>query len=207
MNLRRLPVLLIFPLLAACGGTKFVSTWVNPTASSQPVNWQGQKVGAFVMTALTATRNGAEEALARELTNRGAQGIAGYNLVPENELQHRDKAKKFLQDAGVVGAVVMRLVGRDLEVTQSMGTVYYTQGYYPSFWGYWGYGWNTVYMPGHMTTDTVISVETMVYSIEQDKLLWAGRSKTTNPKDVSKFIRELVEVAGKEIRKAGLVSR
>ena len=35
----------------------------------------------------------------------------------------------------------------------------------------------------------------------------AGLSKTTNPNDVPKFIAELVNKAGKEIRKTGLVAR
>jgi hypothetical protein len=48
-------------------------------------------------------------------------------------------------------------------------------------------------------------VETLVYSVEQDKLLWAGQSKTTNPSNIQDFIRELSDAAAKEMRKAGFV--
>ena len=48
---------------------------------------------------------------------------------------------------------------------------------------------------------------TLVYSIEQDELLWAGQSETANPKDVRKFIKDLVDAAGKEMRKSGLVKK
>ena len=71
----------------------------------------------------------------------------------------------------------------------------------------WNHGWSTVYTPGYLTTDTVVSVETLVYSVEQDTLLWAGRSETTNPKDIRKFVKDLVDTAGKEMRKAGLVRK
>ena len=190
--------------LAACGATRFVSTWTDPAAG--PVDWRGQKVAAFVIHHLNSVRKGAEETLARELTRRGAQGIAGHTIVPNELVRDQEKAKEFLTKAGVIGAVVMKVTGSDTEVHSSPGT-WYAAPYYGSFYGYWGYGWTAVHQPGYLTTDTIVSVETLVYSVEQNKLLWAGLSKTTNPNDVPKFIAELVNEAGKEIRKTGLVAR
>lgn len=192
--------------LAGCGGkTKFVSTWKNPAAT--PVTWENEKVAAFAMTFIKASRLGAEDALARELTRRGLQAVAGYTIVPKEAEKDEERVKQILEEAGIKGAIVMRVVDRSKEVYQTTGSLQYVGGYYPSFWGYWGYGWSAVYQPGHMTTDTVVSIETLVYSIEQDQLLWAGISSTTNPNSVPEFIRELCDVAGREIRKAGLASK
>jgi len=199
-------MLSVFLVLAGCGGkTKFVSTWKNPEA--KPARWDNEKVAAFAMTFIKASRLGAEDALAEELTRRGAQGIAGYKVVPQDVEGDQEKAKELLQRAGIKGALVMRVVDRSKEVYRSTGSVRYVGSYYPSFWGYWGYGWSAVYQPGYMTTETVVSIETLVYSVEQDQLLWAGISSTTNPKNVPDFIRGLCDAAGKEIRKAGLVAR
>ena len=66
---------------AACASTSFVSTWKNPAA--EPGNFKGQKVAALVMSTDQAVRFGAEDALARELTARGAVGIAAYSLIPK----------------------------------------------------------------------------------------------------------------------------
>ena len=189
----------------ACGGTSFVNTWTDPTA--RPVDWSDQKIAGFVVSSREAMRKGAEESLARELTSRGAQGIAGYTVVPSEVGKDEEEAREYLEKAGVVGAVVMRVVGQDQQISATPGTVWYTGSYYPSFYGYWGYGWSAVYQPGAIRSDTIVSVETLVYSVDQDKLLWAGRSETTNPKNVPKFINELVEEAGKQIRKAGLVKK
>ncbi len=99
----------------------------------------------------------------------------------------------------------MRVVAK--ETTHSPGTVFYSASYYPTFWGYWDYGWSAAYSVGPARTDTIVSIEALVYSIDQDKLLWAGQSETTNPKDVRKFVKQLVKAAGKEMRKAGLVKK
>jgi hypothetical protein len=112
-----------------------------------------------------------------------------------------------LSSAGVVGAVVMRVVSQTQQISSSPGTVWYTGSYYPSFYGYWGYGWNAMYQPGQIRSDTIVSIETLLYSVVEDKLLWAGLSKTTNPENIPKFINQLVSAAGKEIKKTGLVER
>ena len=39
------------------------------------------------------------------------------------------------------------------------------------------------------------------------RLIWAGMSETINPKDVRKFVKQLIDTAGKEMRKAGLVRK
>ena len=192
--------------LAACGGaTRFSSTWVDPAAG--PTDWDGQKVVAFVLSARDSIRLGAEESLARELTSRGAQGVAGHTLVPKDVTEDQDKVRELLSSAGVVGAVVMRVVSQNQQISSSPGTVWYTGYYYPSFYGYWGYGWNAMYQPGQVRSDTIVSIETLLYSVVEDKLLWAGLSKTTNPENIPKFINQLVSAAGKEIKKTGPVEK
>ena len=189
---------------AACASTSFNSTWRNPAA--EPGNFKGQKVAALVMSKEQSVRFGAEDALARELTARGMVGIAAYSLIPKELLQDKDKAKEFVDKAGVTGVVAMRVVGKDKEITQTSGT-YWGGPTYATFWGggYYGYGWGGVYDPGYMRTDTIVTVEILVYSLKQDKLVWAAQSKTTNPEKVGPFIQELVAKAAEQMKKEGLV--
>jgi hypothetical protein len=181
-----------------------VSTWKNPVAG--PISRANEKVAAFVITADESMRLGPEETLATELRNRGVNCIAGYTVLPGELAKDQDKAKEFLGKAGITGAVVMRVLGREeQEKTYMPGAVWYSGPNYPGFWNYWGYSWTVVYSPGYLEKDTIVSIETLVYSITQDQLLWAGRSETTNPKEIRKFVKDLVSTAGKEMRKAGLV--
>ena len=206
MRNRLLALGLLSLALTACGGkTRFSSTWVDPAA--RPTNWDGQKIAAFVLSSRDSIRLGAEETLARELTSRGAQGLAGHTIVPKEVTEDEDKVKELLSSEGVVGAVVMRVVSQNQQISSSPGTVWYTGSYYPSFYGYWSYGWTAMYQPGQVRSDNIVSIETLLYSVTEDKLLWAGLSKTTNPDTIPKFINALVNEAGKEIRKTGLVER
>jgi hypothetical protein len=189
--------------LMAFGGMKFVKTWKNPEA--QPSNWQGKKVAIFAGTLLIANQEPAQKALVRELTQRGLQPVIGDTLVSSAAQKDRNAAIRILADAGITGAVVMRLVDYQSE-TEITGEQYLGANY-SSFSSYYNYGMSTIYVPGTADIKTTVMVECLVYSIEQDKLLWASTSKVVNPKEVDTVIKKLVASVGGEIRKSRLVKK
>jgi hypothetical protein len=83
----------------------------------------------------------------------------------------------------------------------------WSTGYYTSFWGYYGYTWGAVWDPGYLREDRIVTVETLVFSVPRDKLLWAALSETTNPKSMDAFMKDLVTKAAKEMKKEGLTTR
>ncbi len=190
--------------LAGCASTSFVSTWKEPIDG--PFNFRGKRVAAVVVSASESVRRPAEDALAREISKRGAQGTPSYTIVKGEPPKDEAAARKLLQDADIEGAVLMRVVSSEKETSHSPGTGWYGAPYYGSFYRYWGYGWGMAYSPGYLHTDTVVLVETLVYSVTQNKLLWAGRSKTTNPSDIGKFVKGLATAAAKEMRESGFIS-
>jgi hypothetical protein len=198
-------VLLLLILLPGIvlAGAKFTSVWKAPDIGS--TRFAGQKVAALIMSDDDSLRVSGEEALARELTERGAQGVAAYRLIPKEEIRNPEKAKGWFEQAGVQGVVVMRVVSADKERTYTQGT--WVSPYYGTLWGYYGYGWGTMYIPGSSREDLILVVETLIYSVPRNMLLWAGVSETKNPRQLQKVIEDLVESATKEMKKQGLVSK
>jgi len=120
-----------------------------------------------------------------------------------------DYARSRLKEAGVDGVVVMRAVGKDQRVSyQPGGTSFNTFGsYYGGFGSYYGYGWQTTSSTASVRTDTVVAVETLIYSLKDDKLLWAGTSHTTNPDNLSELVTEVADAVAKQAAKQGLIAR
>ena len=190
--------------LAACASTtRFNSTWKAPDAG--PLNFQGRKVAALVISDNTSTRFSAEDLLARELKARGVEGIPAYDLIPQTETRDKDRAKALFNQAGIVGVVVMRAAGAQKEIVSSGG--YWSIPSYGSFWGvgYYGYGWGAVGDGTFIHTDTIVRVETLVYDLAADKLVWAGLSESTNTSKAETLIKELVAGAVAEMKKQGLI--
>ena len=75
----------------------------------------------------------------------------------------------------------MRPVAKEKEISSTPSTMYMGPRYGGYWGGYYGYGWGGAYGGTEIRTDTIVIVETLVYSLKQNKLVWAGESKTTNP--------------------------
>ena len=196
--------------LSACGSTTYNTTWKAPNA--QPIQVEpGEKIIAMVISQNEATRRGAEAALAAELSRNGAQGIPAYNVIPDDAVQDQNKAKPYIEKSGARYAVVMRATGKDKEIssTPTMGGYgMYGPGWggYGGFYGgFYGYGWGAPYGGSTIQTDTIVHVETLVYDLKTDEMIWAGQSSTVNPSKAESMIKELVDEAGKEMRKQGLL--
>jgi hypothetical protein len=191
--------------LAGCAGTTFQSTWKAPDAG--PLGFAGQKVVAMVVVPDEATRRGAEDELAVQLTQRGVEGLPSSAVIPANEIKDKDKVKARLEKAEVAGVVVMHVTNKEQQLSAT-GATYVGPTYSGFYGGFYGWGWNMpMYDPGYVRMETLVYVETLVYSLKQDKLVWAGKSKSTNPTKVDALIKAIIDGAVADMQKAGLVRK
>jgi hypothetical protein len=189
--------------VSACASpTTFTSTWKAPDAHR--INGAGKKIAAVVISADKDRRRSAEVYLAGDLTIRGARGVASYTLLGFDN-RDADYARARLKENGVEGVVVMRMVGKDQQVTGEPGG--FSGSAYGSFGSYYSYGMQLTYSTGSIRTDTVISIETLIYSLTDDKLLWASTSRTSNPDNLSDLVDEVADAVAREAAKQGLIAR
>ena len=182
---------------------KFTSTYKSLDAAS--TSFFGKKVAALVITSDDSLRVPAEEALARELTGLGMQGVATYRIAPKEELAGADRAKPWFDRANVEGVVALRPVSKDTRITSTPGM--WTTGYYSTYWGYYGYGWSQAYIPMTYGREEFVVVENTIYNVKTNALLWAAVADVSDPKGLQKFMAELVKATIKEMQKHGLAKR
>jgi len=196
-------ILLCAVLLSGCAST-FSSTWKAPEATA--LEFRGQKVVAAVLLKDESRRRLAEDRLAQQIAVRGAQARTMYSLLPGPVGGNEQAARAALEAAGVKGIIVMRPVNIDR-------TVHVTPPYegeaYASLWGgYYGYGFSLSYSSpreAKVSETMVVYVETLVYSLAQNKLVWGGTSKTTDPDTIAELIEELSAATTTELQKEGLI--
>ena len=190
--------------LSACGSTTFTSTWKAPDA--QRVNPAGKRIAALVIYSDKKRRRDAEVYLANDLTTRGARGVAAYTLLGLDGYPTVDDARARFKEAGVEGVVIMRLVAHDQTVIVDPGG--FSGSVYGSFGSYYSsYGMSVSYSTGSVQTDTVVTIETLIYSLNQDKLLWGGVSRTSNPEGLQSLVNEVADAVSSQLAKQGLVAR
>ncbi len=192
-----------FVCLSACSSTTFTSTWKAP--DGQRVDPLGKNIAALVISGDKKRRRDAEVYLAHEITVRGARGVAAYTLIGL-DLPTVDYARARFNEAGVNGVVVMRLVGHDQTTIVDPGG--FSGSAYTSFGSYYSsYGMSVSYSTGSVQTDSVVTIETLIYSLKQDKLLWAGTSRTSNPEGLQSLITEVADAVASQVAKEGVVAR
>ena len=160
---------------------------------------------ALAISPDTKRRRDAETYLAYELSIRGANGISSYTLIGFDN-HNVVYARTRFKEAGANGVVVMRLVGHDKTTIVDPGG--FSGSVYGSFGSYYSsYGVGVSYSTGSVQTDTEVTIETLIYSLKQDKLLWAGTSRTSNPEGLQSLITEVADGVASEIAREGLVAR
>ena len=193
--------------VAACGSTSFKSTWSAPDAGQLKIE-EGTKILAMVISPNEAKRRGMEAALVSELNEHGIEGIAAYSVVPSDAAQDADKAAPYVKKSGAAYAVVVQITGKSKEITGTpsmigVGMYGAPRGFYGGGFGGWGgYGWGG---GTDIRTDTIVGVQTLLYDLSKNELVWAGQSETMNPSKAESFLRDLLQAVGNELQKAGMI--
>jgi len=125
-----------------------------------------------------------------------ANAVPSYSLFPGDQTLDPAQVRERVNQLGFDGMVVFRIAAVDKQATWVPGTY---MG--PSYaFGAW-----PVYDPGYIRTDTVVRVETDVYSLPDDRLIWASTSRTYDPKSTRSLVADVTKAVGKAMRKQGLV--
>ena len=200
----RLPLAVLLAASAsACVSTTFTHTWKAPDA--QALDPQGYKIAAVYITSDEGGRRVAEDVLVQKLSARGAQGVASYSLVSREKLEDMAYVQARLLEAGVDGVLTLRVIDEKQEISLAeTGYRPWIGPHYGRLTRYWDYGWDYPYEPARI--NNVVRVETLVYSLTRDELLWAGTSRTVNPKELPKFVAGLADELAKRLMHQGLLT-
>jgi len=194
--------LIVISTLVSCGpSTKIEKSWMEPGASvtaSAP-----NKVLVIAMVKDETSRRVIEDHLVKRI---GGTSVSSYTLVSTDMLKEAsDEAlKKIVTDGKFTHILLMRLADVEKETSYVPGT---TTSFYGGYGRYYGYGAGMYSSPGYYTTDKNYFVETTVYSINPDKLLWTGTTKTVNTSKVEKTVNDIADVVAEKMKKDGFLKK
>ena len=190
----------ILMLIAGCSpSTKIVKSWQEPNATLQAN--ATNKILVIAMVKDETSRRVIEDELVKRM-NKNA--VASYTFVTPDMLKEASGEKlsdKLSQDKYNY-VVLIRLADIEKETSYVPGT---TTGYYGGYGRYYGYGAGMYSTPGYYTTDKNYFIETTVYSVDPDKLLWTGTTKTVKPDKIKKAVNEIADVVSDKMRKDGFL--
>ena len=185
-----------------CSSTRIVNSWKDPETMVSLDKLNKVLVVAFLRD--EASRRVAEGRMAGLLKGKA---IPSYSYLGEDiKSLNEGSVRQRLQGDSFDGAVVMRLVDVTKEVNYSPGNISTYPFYFRSFGGYYRRGWSYFSTPDRYHTTRSYSVETNVYSMKQDKLIWTGLTETTDPGGVDKLVAEISSTIFKRMMDEGFIT-
>lgn len=200
--------------LASCSsGTAIVSSWKDPETNN--ANTEYKKIMVVALVKNEATRRITEN----RIVAIGPKFHSSYALLNGVSLDLTKEQKlKILKDENYDAVITMRLVDTVNETNYVPGTntsIYYG-GYGGMYGGYGAYGgfggWYGMYSPvyydpGYYQETTSYLVETNVFSLKSDKLIWTGTTKSSTGSDVGLLVDSIIATVMQEMKKDGFVPK
>ncbi len=167
--------------------TQVTTDWIAHNRAPVPF----KKAVTVFFSSDTSLRRRVENRLAQRLPN----AVASYTLIPYERLADPQDVRAELARAGFDGAVVMRLLNVSDQSSDAKASSVPSEDLVE----YLRQTPRIALQPGR--GETVITMESRVYSIADGKPLWMGHSRSFNPVSLNDLVDMIVNAATDEIRR------
>jgi hypothetical protein len=194
-------LVLITVVLSSCSTTKITNSWSAPGAHLYYGEWN--KILLVAMLNNETNRRKVEDELLHYLNGKG---IVSYNYLNEdfNKIDENKFRNKIKSD-GFDGAITLRLIDVDKEKVFIPEQQNLYPLYYQNFSGFYQQGWTSHNAPGYYSMNKTFIVETVVYSIKEDKIIWSGITASFNPNGVVNMTSEISKLIYKKMLAEGFI--
>jgi hypothetical protein len=183
-------------LIIACGGnTKLTVSYIQEGLQPKKYN----KLAIVALTNSDPNRLVLEEALVEQFKQIGVNALSTFNIFPlagrpdvlaEMELDDetiRNHIRETVKKNNIDALMIISLLDAK-QVERYVNTPANSVGfYYPAYpaygyhyYDYYSYVYGTTRNSGYYTTQSTYFVETNLYDIESEELIWTGQTKTEN---------------------------
>ncbi len=186
--------------LTACSGsnTKLSQTWSDPDFSTSY-----NDIMIVGITQSEQLRRAYETYFADQVHDRGMESLPSYKLInhkysqdiTQDKNSFRNIVAAAIKGSDIDAVLITHVVSiEDEEVYQpspGIRPAYYTNAYYGNMYGYHGYVTSYVSQPGYFKNKLTYVLETSMYDVKTEELVWTTRSRTFAPESMDVAIKEL----------------
>lgn len=191
-------------MLSACASTKVTAVWRDDTYAGMP-----REALVILVTGQPVLRRVFEDEFVQQLKARRVEAVPGYSLLPLDRKLDKEEIAAATEKMKADTLFVTRLVDKKSYETYYPGSVYATHA------GPGGYGWRDNYArgytsyqatPGYVVQQTVLYIETQLYDVKTENLIWSVMTETQAESSVESEVKTFVKVIMKNLTEKRLVA-
>jgi hypothetical protein len=161
------------------------------------------------------SRKAFEDAFAKAIAAEGGGAQASWSLLPQSTKLEEEEIRAAIEGGDFDGVLITRLlsVDKDQEYVEPKAytnaqTRYYAGGgglYGYGYYGFYGTTYAKVHEPGYFETSTTLRLETNLYSLATDGLVWTGQSDTVDPESIPDARASMTAAVAKRLKEERLI--
>ncbi len=121
----------------------------------------------------------------------------------------KEQIMESIRKAGAETILLITMLDQKTETRYVPGSGAYapvpSYGWYGGFYSYYSYHYPMVYDPGYVVTDRSYYLETNLYDVATEQLLWSAQSVTVNPEGTDAFITDFSAAISQQMIKDGVL--
>jgi len=198
-------------LVASCANTKITQSWVEP--DNKKVY---KKLLVIGIAESEQNRRAYESLFVEELSSTGVEAEASYKIIKSSQKFDRATITKAIEGLNIDGVLVTHVLAIDEDTvyrpSMQYSTMYgggypggYPGGYYGGLYSYYPHVNTYVTSPGYYTTHETYTIETNLYDVESEELIWSAHTRTFAPDSVDELINDLTKLLIKDLQDKNLI--
>lgn len=178
-------------LFASCATTTITDSWKD-----EAYKGKAQKIAVIMVARTPHMRKMFEGRFVAELEARGNKAIQSNTIVTLEQLPDRELVKSRIKNRGADTVLIARLVDSKTIEAYEPGTVHAV----PTFFVGWGTYYEVLFIDYGYTGDTQVAyIETNLYDIKTEKLIWSAHSKTERIAGEQQLINTFIDITIKKL--------
>lgn len=197
-------LLALMALVTSCATTSTTlrHVWIDESLQRGPI----EKILVVGVHESAMIQSVFEDHIRARFQERGIEAVRSMDVIPPDKELDREAVKAAIASGGFDAVLVTRLIGVDTQSEWIDGETYVVpRGYYNTFYGYYITVQEVVHAPGYMVESSVVSLETNIYDVASEKLIWAALSETFDPPTAGDAIESVGKALLRDLTEDGLV--
>ncbi len=182
-------------LLCACA-TRPVVEWQDETYRG-PI----RDVLIIGVSERAAMRQLFEQTFVDQLAERGVAATASMALLGTDEKISRETVKAAIAGKSIDTVLVTRLIGVEQRESYHQPTA---SRYYRNYYTYYSQSWHYAHS-GYYRRYDVLKLETNVYDVKTEQLVWSMQSESVDPQSATQVIEEQIALTIRTLSERGLL--
>jgi hypothetical protein len=197
MKLFNLLLIISAFFFASCATTTVTDVWKDKTYQGK-----AEKIIVIMASENPDSRKMFEDRFTAELQKRGNNAIQSYEIITSAQLPDKELVKSKIQSTGADTVLISRLVNtKTIESYMPSRT-----DVVPDFYYGWGTYHDFVFAGRSYTGDVRVSnIETNVYDLKTEKLIWSAHSSTQRTEGEQQRINVFIQVMMKKLSSSGII--